>query len=349
MKADIQGELFDFSETREETPGLLIYQHDASGVKLNVRLEGETVWLSQQQMADLYQTSKRNIAVHIKNVLEEGELDVDQVERLVLQTRQEGRREVTREVTLYNLDMIISVGYRVKSVLATRFRQWATARLTEYIRKGFTMDDARLKELGGGSYWKELLDRIRDIRSSEKVMYRQVLDLYATSADYDPKSSISREFFSMVQNKFHFAAHGQTAAEVIYDRADARKPFMGLQTFTGAFPMLRDAQVAKNYLTEEELKALNNLVSGYFDFAELAARRRRLMRMADYLKQLDNLLNSIGEPVLEHKGRVSHQEAMDKAEREYRQYQLETLSPVEQAYVEYMKELSETARLAPQE
>lgn len=349
MKADIQGELFDFSETRGETPGLLIYQHDASGVKLNVRIEGETVWLSQQQMADLYQTSKRNIAVHIKNVLEEGELDVDQVERLVLQTRQEGRREVTREVTLYNLDMIISVGYRVKSVLATRFRQWATARLTEYIRKGFTMDDARLKELGGGSYWKELLDRIRDIRSSEKVMYRQVLDLYATSADYDPKSSISREFFSMVQNKFHFAAHGQTAAEVIYDRADARKPFMGLQTFTGAFPMLKDAQVAKNYLTEEELKALNNLVSGYFDFAELAARRRRLMRMEDYLKQLDNLLSSIGEPVLEHKGRVSHQEAMDKAEREYRQYQLETLSPVEQAYVEYMKELSETARQIPQE
>lgn len=349
MKADIQGELFDFSETREEMPGMLIYRHDASGVKLNVRLEGETVWLSQQQMADLYQTSKRNIAVHIKNVLEEGELDVDQAERLVLQTRQEGRREVTREVTLYNLDMIISVGYRVKSVLATRFRQWATARLTEYIRKGFTMDDARLKELGGGSYWKELLDRIRDIRSSEKVMYRQVLDLYATSADYDPQSSISREFFSMVQNKFHFAAHGQTAAEVIYDRADARKPFMGLQTFTGAFPMLKDAQVAKNYLTEEELKALNNLVSGYFDFAELAARRRRLMRMEDYLKQLDNLLSSIGEPVLEHKGRVSHQEAMDKAEREYRQYQLETLSPVEQAYVEYMKELSETARQIPQD
>ena len=349
MKADIQGELFDFSETREEMPGMLIYRHDASGVKLNVRLEGETVWLSQQQMADLYQTSKRNIAVHIKNVLEEGELDVDQAERLVLQTRQEGRREVTREVTLYNLDMIISVGYRVKSVLATRFRQWATARLTEYIRKGFTMDDARLKELGGGSYWKELLDRIRDIRSSEKVMYRQVLDLYATSADYDPQSSISREFFSMVQNKFHFAAHGQTAAEVIYDRADARKPFMGLQTFTGAFPMLKDAQVAKNYLTEEELKALNNLVSGYFDFAELAARRRRLMRMEDYLKQLDNLLSSIGEPVLGHKGRVSHQEAMDKAEREYRQYQLETLSPVEQAYVEYMKELSETARQIPQE
>ena len=328
---------------------MLIYRHDASGVKLNVRLEGETVWLSQQQMADLYQTSKRNIAVHIKNVLEEGELDVDQAERLVLQTRQEGRREVTREVTLYNLDMIISVGYRVKSVLATRFRQWATARLTEYIRKGFTMDDARLKELGGGSYWKELLDRIRDIRSSEKVMYRQVLDLYATSADYDPQSSISREFFSMVQNKFHFAAHGQTAAEVIYDRADARKPFMGLRTFTGAFPMLKDAQVAKNYLTEEELKALNNLVSGYFDFAELAARRHRLMRMEDYLKQLDNLLSSIGEPVLEHKGRVSHQEAMDKAEREYRQYQLETLSPVEQAYVEYMKELSETARQIPQE
>lgn len=343
MKADIQGELFDFSAEREERPGVLIYQSDATGVKLDVRIEGETVWLTQQQMAELYQTTKRNISLHINNILEERELEEDDATRIILQTRQEGRREVTRSVTLYNLDMIISVGYRVKSLLATRFRQWATARLTEYIRKGFTMDDARLKELGGGGYWKELLDRIRDIRSSEKVMFRQVLDLYATCADYDPKSDISRKFFSIVQNKFHYAAHGQTAAEVIYDRADAHKPFMGLQTFSGAFPLLKDAQIAKNYLTEEELKALNNLVSGYFDFAELAARRHRVMRMEDYLKQLDSLLTSIGEQVLEHNGHVSHEQAMQKAEREYRIYQQIELSPVERDYLLSIAELKQTA------
>ena len=349
MNADIQGELLDFSEGREESSGVLVYRNDATGLKLDVRLDGETVWLSSQQMADLYQTSRRNIAVHIRNILDEGELEEAQVTRIVRQSRKEGLREVMRELTLYNLDMIISVGYRVKSLIATRFRQWATARLTEYVRKGFTMDDARLKELGGGGYWKELLDRIRDIRSSEKVMFRQVLDLYATSADYDPRSSVSREFFSIVQNKFHFAAHGQTAAEVIYGRADADKPFMGLQTFSGAFPMLKDAQVAKNYLTEEELKNLNNLVSGYFDFAELAARRRRVMNMADYLKQLDNLLNSIGEQVLDHKGHISHEQAMEKAECEYRKYQVKNLSPVEEAYLSYMQELTDVARKTPQD
>lgn len=344
MNADIQGELFDFSAAREEHPGVLIYQSDATGVKLDVRIEGETVWLTQQQMAELYQTTKRNISLHVNNILEERELEKEDATRIILQTRQEGRREVTRSVTLYNLDMIISVGYRVKSLLATRFRQWATARLTEYIRKGFTMDDARLKELGGGGYWKELLDRIRDIRSSEKVMFRQVLDLYATSADYDPKSDISRKFFSIVQNKFHYAAHGQTAAEVIYDRADAHKPFMGLQTFSGSFPMLKDAQIAKNYLTEDELKALNNLVSGYFDFAELAARRRRVMRMADYLKQLDSLLTGIGEQVLEHNGHVSHEQAMQKAEREYRIYQQIELSPVERDYLLSISELKQATK-----
>ncbi len=344
MNADIQGELFDFSAAREEHPGVLIYQSDATGVKLDVRIEGETVWLTQQQMAELYQTTKRNISLHVNNILAERELEEEDATRIILQTRQEGRREVTRSVTLYNLDMIISVGYRVKSLLATRFRQWATARLTEYIRKGFTMDDARLKELGGGGYWKELLDRIRDIRSSEKVMFRQVLDLYATSADYDPKSDISRKFFSIVQNKFHYAAHGQTAAEVIYDRADAHKPFMGLQTFSGSFPMLKDAQIAKNYLTEDELKALNNLVSGYFDFAELAARRHRVMRMEDYLKQLDSLLTSIGEQVLEHNGHVSHEQAMQKAEREYRIYQQIELSPVERDYLLSISELKQATK-----
>ena len=211
------------------------------------------------------------------------------------------------------------------------------------------MDDARLKELGGGGYWKELLDRIRDIRSSEKVMFRQVLDLYATSVDYDPRSAVSREFFSIVQNKFHFAAHGQTAAEVIYGRADADKPYLGMQTFSGAFPMLKDAQIAKNYLTEDELKNLNNLVSGYFDFAELAARRRRVMHMADYLKQLDNLLNTIGEQVLDHKGHISHEQAMEKAECEYRKYQVKNLSPDEEAYLSYMQELSDVTRNTPKE
>lgn len=349
MNADIQGELFDFSEGLEKGSGVLVYRNDATGLKLDVRLDGETVWLSSQQMAELYQTSRRNIAVHIRNILDEGELEESQVTRIVMHSRQEGRREVMRELTLYNLDMIISVGYRVKSLIATRFRQWATARLTEYVRKGFTMDDARLKELGGGGYWKELLDRIRDIRSSEKVMFRQVLDLYATSVDYDPRSAVSRDFFSIVQNKFHFAAHGQTAAEVIYGRADADKPYMGMQTFSGAFPMLKDAQIAKNYLTEDELKNLNNLVSGYFDFAELAARRRRVMHMADYLKQLDNLLNTIGEHVLDHKGHISHEQAMEKAECEYRKYQVKNLSPIEEAYLSYMQELADVTRNTPKE
>lgn len=247
----MQGELFDFNADSGERPGIIIYRSDVSGVKLDVRIEGDTVWLTQLQMADLYQTTKRNISLHINNILSDGELEEQESTRVVLQTRREGHREVTREVTLYNLDMIISVGYRVKSLLATRFRQWATARLTEYIRKGFILDDERLKELGGGGYWKELLDRIRDIRSSEKVMFRQVLDLYATSADYDPNSEVSRDFFSIVQNKFHFAAHGQTAAEIIYERADAHKPFMGLQNFSGSFPVLKDAKIAKNYLTED--------------------------------------------------------------------------------------------------
>lgn len=338
-----QGELFNFEES-PAVSDIILYQSGADGLRLEVRLQDETVWLSKQQMADLYRTTRRNINKHVLNIYEEGELEESHTTKTILQARKEGKREVTREVTLYNLDMIISVGYRVKSLLATRFRQWATARLTEYIRKGFVMDDARLKELGGGGYWKELLDRIRDIRSSEKVMFRQVLDLYATSADYDPESSISRKFFSIVQNKFHYAAHGQTAAEVIYDRADAHKPFMGLQTFSGAFPVLKDAQVAKNYLTEDELKTLNNLVSGYFDFAELAAQRHRIMRMEDYLKRLDSLLTSIGEPVLEHNGRISHEQAMQKAEREYRIYQQIELSPVERDYLESISSIQNTLK-----
>ena len=256
----------------------------------------------------------------------------------------EGTRKVEREVDHYNLDMILSLGYRVRSVTATRFRQWATERLKEYIIKGFTMDDERLKQLGGGNYWKELLDRIRDIRSSEKVMYRQVLDLYATAVDYDPRCDLSIEFFKIVQNKLHFAAHGHTAAEVIYERADAEQPFMGLTTFKGEHPTLADAKIAKNYLKEDELKILNNLVSGYFDFAEIQAMKHRPMYMSDYIQNLDNILSSTGEPLLVGAGKVSHTAAILKAEKEYRKYELRTLSPVEQAYMDTIKQLNKSAK-----
>ena len=251
---------------------------------------------------------------------------------------------VTREIPFYNLDMIISLGYRIRSVIATRFRQWATKRLNEYIVKGFTMDDERLKKLGGGNYWKELLDRIRDIRSSEKVLYRQVLDLYATSVDYNPKSELSIEFFKIVQNKLHFAAHGHTAAEVIYQRADSGQPFMGMTNFKGDWPTLNEAFIAKNYLSTDELKVLNNLVSGYFDFAEIQAMRHVPMYMSDYIQQLDSILSSTGQKLLDNAGQISHQQAIDKATEEYRKWQNNTLSPVEEAYLETIKALETKTR-----
>lgn len=322
---------------------IVIYQNDDGRMKIDVTLEDNTVWLSQQQMAELFQTSRTNVVEHIKNIYNEGELDENSTCRNFRQVRMEGNREVTRNIPYYNLDMIISLGYRVKSLIATRFRQWATERLNEYIRKGFTMDDERLKNLGGGGYWKELLDRIRDIRSSEKVLYRQVLDLYATSVDYDPKSAESITFFKIVQNKLHFAAHGHTAAEVIFERADSEKPFMGLTSFTGNMPTAKDVKTAKNYLDEEELKILNSLVSGYFDFAEVQAIRKRLMYMSDYITQLDNILGSTGEKLLTDAGKVSHEQAMEKAMSEYRKYQEKTLSDVEKAYLETIKRLGDKA------
>lgn len=260
------------------------------------------------------------------------------------QVRTEGNRQVTREIPYYNLDMIISLGYRVKSMIATHFRRWATERLKEYMVKGFTMDDDRLKKLGGGNYWKELLARIRDIRSSEKVMYRQVLDLYATSVDYDPRSSESVAFFKMVQNKLHYAAHGHTAAEVIYERADADKPFMGLTAFSGDFPTAKDIGIAKNYLTEEELQILNGIVSGYFDFAEVQAMRHRPMHMSDYVEHLDRVLSSTGEQLLVGAGKVSHKQAMEKANQEYQRFLVQNLSPVEEAYLQTIKEVEKTAK-----
>ena len=323
---------------------IIIYQSEDGNTHLEVRLDDKTVWLSQQQMAELYQTSRTNVVEHIKHIYEENELTEEATCQKFRQVRIEGTREVTRELPFYNLDMIISLGYRVKSSIATKFRQWATARLTEYIIKGFTMDDERLKQIGGGNYWKELLDRIRDIRSSEKVMYRQVLDIYATAVDYDPKSDKSIEFFKIVQNKLHFAAHGHTAAEVIFERADAEQPMMGLTSFQGKFPSLKDVKIAKNYLNKDELKVLNNLVSGYFDFAEIQAIKHRPMYMADYIQHLDTILTSTGEPILTGAGTVSHNQAMEKAETEYRKFEVKTLSPVEQAYLETIKILKNKAK-----
>ena len=295
-------------------------------------------------MSELFQTSRTNVVEHIKHIYEEGELDEISTCRNFRQVRKEGNREVTRQIPHYNLDMIISLGYRIKSVIATRFRQWATQRLKEYMIKGFTIDDERLKGNGGGNYWKELLDRIRDIRSSEKVLYRQVLDLYATSVDYNPHSEESVKFFKIVQNKLHYAAHGHTAAEVIYQRADAEKPFMGLTSFSGELPALKDIGIAKNYLEENELKVLNNLVSGYFALAEINAIEHKPMYMDDYVKQLDSVLSSGNRKLLTGSGSVSHKQALEKAKSEYRKYQEITLTPVEKAYLESIKEVSKEVK-----
>lgn len=323
---------------------VIIYQAEDGKTKIDVRFVDETVWLSQQQMVELFKTSRTNIVEHIAHIYEEGELDEISTCRKFRQVRQEGNRTVSRELPFYNLDMIISLGYRVKSITATHFRRWATERLKEYLIKGFTMDDDRLKNLGGGNYWKELLDRIRDIRSSEKVMYRQVLDLYATSVDYDPKSRESVAFFKMVQNKLHYAAHGHTAAEVIYERADADKPFMGLTSFSGDFPTSKDIGIAKNYLSEEELKILNGIVSGYFDFAEVQAMRHNPMHMSDYVEHLDRILSTTGEQILVGAGKISHKQATDKANREYQRFLVQNLSPVEEAYLQTIKEVEKTAK-----
>lgn len=328
----------------ENKGDIVIYKTQDGLTKINVKFEDETVWLSQQQMALLFQTSRTNIVEHIKHIYEEGELEQLSTCRNFRQVQTEGNRKVEREIPFYNLDMIISLGYRVKSIVATQFRRWATELIKEYLKKGYALDDNRLKELGGGDYWKELLERIRDIRSSEKVMYRQVLDLYATSADYNPKSAESIAFFKMVQNKLHFATHGNTAAEVIYNRADAEKDFMGLTTFSGDFPTKKDVVIAKNYLSEKELKVLNNLVSAYFDLAEINAIEHNTMYMSDYVEQLDKILSSTGKDILENAGSISHKQAVEKAEAEYQKFIQKNLSPVEKEYLEVIKNLEKTAK-----
>lgn len=324
----------------ESNGDIIIYQTEDGLTKINVKIENETVWLSQQQMAELFSTSRTNIIEHINNIYEEEELNKNSTCQNFRQVRKEGNRNVSREIPFYNLDMIISLGYRIKSKIATNFRKWATERLKEYMIKGFALDDERLKGTGGGNYWKELLARIKDIRSSEKMLYRQVLDLYATAVDYNPKDSKSIDFFKIVQNKLHYATHGHTASEVIYERADSNKPFMGLTTFSGDLPIMSDVVIAKNYLSEEELKILNNLVSGYFDFAEIQAIRHNPMYMLDYIKQLDLILSSTGEKILVGAGAISHQKAIEKAKEEYRKYQVKTISPVEKEYLESLKKIS---------
>ena len=316
----------------------ILFKTEDEKISVDVRFEDDTVWLSQEQMAILFERDRTVIVRHIGNIFSDGELD----EKSNVQFLHIANSD--KPVKYYNLNVIISVGYRVKSQRGTQFRIWATKRLNEYIRKGFTMDDERLKNLGGGGYWKELLQRIRDIRASEKVFYRQVLDIYATSIDYDPKAEVSIEFFKKIQNKIHFAVHGQTAAEVVFTRADAEKEFLGLMTFPGSRPYLKDVVVAKNYLNEKELRSLGQIVSGYLDFAERQAEREQAMTMQDWAKHLDNILIMSGEKLLQGAGFVSHEIAIEKATAEYMKYQQKTLSEAEKNYLESLKVLEKKTR-----
>ncbi len=323
----------------KENREVIIYKSADGVAELSVQLENETVWLTQKQLVELYQTAKSTVSEHIKNIYTDEELTPDATVRKIRTVQNEGKREVERALDYYNLDMIIALGYRINSKIATQFRIWATQRLKEYIVKGFTMDDERLKNLGGGGYWKELLHRIRDIRSSEKVFYRQVLDIYATSIDYEPEADVSIEFFKKVQNKIHFAVHEQTAAEVIFSRADAEKEFMGLMTFSGNRPHVKDVVIAKNYLNEKELRALGQIVSGYLDFAERQAEREETMTMNDWATHLDRILTMSGEKLLQGAGSISHHKAIEKATGEYKKYQQKTLSEAEKNYLESLKAL----------
>ncbi|WP_310604282.1 virulence RhuM family protein [Anaerosporobacter sp.] len=323
---------------------MLIYQTEDGLTKIDVNMHDETVWLSLDQMADLFARDKSTISRHIKNIFIEGELPRETTVAKFATVQNEGGRQVERAIEYYNLDVIISVGYRVKSQRGVQFRMWATSILKEYIKKGFAMDDVRLKELGGGGYFKELLARIRDIRASEKVFYRQVLEIYATSVDYNPKAEVSIQFFKRVQNKIHYAVSGETAAEVIYHRADAEKDFMGLMTFYGEQPTLREAKIAKNYLDEKELRVMGQLVSGYLDFAERQAEREIPMTMEDWAKHLDGILIATGENLLTGNGTISHLQAMEKAQTEYKKYKAKTISGVERDYLESIKLLEQKGK-----
>ena len=323
---------------------IIIYNTEDGKSKINLKLEDGTVWLNQLQIAELFQTTKQNISKHIKAILEDGELSEVSTVNYQLTVQKEGKREIERNIAFYNLDMILAVGYRVRSPRGVQFRKYASTVLKEYLIKGFAMDDDRLKNFGGGSYFKELLDRIRDIRSSEKVFYRQVLDLFSTSIDYDGKSEEAKKFFSTVQNKMHYAIHHHTASELIFVRVDGDKEFMGLTTFKGELPTLLEAKTAKNYLSEKELRGLNQLVSGYFDFAERQAEREIAMTMTDWIKHVDNILRATGEDVLENAGSISRKQMEQKVEEEYKKYSEHTLTSVEKDYLEEIKNIEKLAK-----
>ncbi len=329
---------------------ILLYQTEDGRTRIEVHLEGETVWLTLNQMAALFQRDKSVISRHIASVFREGELDRSSTVAEIATVQMEGGREIKRSLEYYNLDVIISVGYRVKSHVATRFRIWATQRLREYIVKGFALDDERLKQAGGGSYFDELLARIRDIRSSEKVFWRKVLAIYATSIDYDPNTDMSRQFFKVVQNKIHWAAHGHTAAEIVSARADASRPNMGLTSWRGSKPTRADIDIAKNYLSLEELDVLNRIVSMYLDFAELQALNRRPMYMSDWIAKLDDFMRISERDILTHAGTVSHDEALEKARKEYEAYRkrmLEEPSAVERHFVEVVNGVKQLEKSKP--
>ncbi|MEZ7765611.1 virulence RhuM family protein [Gemella sp. 27098_8_92] len=323
---------------------IIIYNTEDGKAKINFRLEDGTVWLNQLQIAELFQTTKQNISKHIKAILEDGELSEDSTVNYQLTVQKEGNREIERNIAFYNLDMILAIGYRVRSPRGVQFRKYASTVLKEYLIKGFAIDDNRLKNFGGGNYFKELLERIRDIRSSEKVFYRQVLDLFSTSIDYDKNSKEAKSFFATVQNKIHYAIHNQTASELIYDRVDGNKEFMGLTTFKGDLPTLTEAKTAKNYLSEKELRSLNQLVSGYLDFAERQAEREKTMTMADWIKHVDNILQATGENILENAGKVSRKQMEKKVDEEYKKYSDHTLTSVEKDYLEEIKNIEKIAK-----
>ena len=322
----------------KENNGVIIYQDEDGVTKVNVRFSNEDVWLTQNQLAEIYDTTQENISMHIKNIYADKELDENRTYKKFLLVRQEGARQVKRNIDHYNLDVIIALGYRVQSQIATRFRRWATERLHEYIQKGFTMDDDRLKQ-GGNRYFRELLQRIRDIRASERNFYQQVTDIYATSTDYDPRANLTKQFFATVQNKLHYAVHEHTAAEIIYERADSDKPLVGMTNFKGDYITRDDVKIAKNYLTEGELKRLNLLVSQFLDFAEFQALEQRPMRMQDWIQALDRQIINLQRKLLEGKGSISHKQAIEKAEHEFAIYRKREMEQLESDFDKMIKNL----------
>jgi hypothetical protein len=318
---------------------IILYQDENGITNVNVLFAGEDLWLTQNQIAEIYDTTQPNISMHIDGILKDGELPLEATHKKFLLVQTEGKRQVRREISHYNLDMIIAIGYRVQSQIATRFRRWATQRLHEYIQKGFALDDERLKQ-GGNRYFRELLQRIRDIRSSERNFYQQVTDIYATAVDYDPRSDMTKTFFATVQNKLHFAVHAHTAAELIHDRVDSDKPMVGMTGFKGDYITKDDVKIAKNYLSEMELTRLNLLVSGFLDFAEFTALEQQPMTMADWIAALDNQIIAVRRDILKGAGRISHKQAIEKAEKEFEAYRAREMRQLESDFDRAVKELT---------